>query len=149
MFKKALSWITTESVLELGCGVGQFAHLLNDERQVKYKGVDFSEVAIERCKKLKLKGYEFEQADIYELEYINDSDVIVALETLEHLDDLRVLDRIEKGKKLIISLPTFNNEAHLIWFDDAKKIIDRYESTIKIMEIIKISDWFLFYGYKL
>ena len=38
----------TKAVLEVGCGTGGLAHLLQDEGRVKYRGFDFSSVAVER-----------------------------------------------------------------------------------------------------
>jgi SAM-dependent methyltransferase len=147
MFEKA-STLIKGSVLELGCGVGQFAHLLYDKGYKKYLGIDFSEQAIIRCKKLGLNGFDFYQDDIYTCLEYEIFDTIVALETLEHLDDLKVLNSVPKGKRLVISLPTFNNDAHLIWFSNEYEIFERYKGIINIDYIERISDWFLFSGEK-
>lgn len=149
MFIKAMSYIQTDNILELGCGVGQFANLLHDNRDVKYVGIDFSDVAIRRCNALSLDDYKFYLDDIYTTRFINEFDSIISLETLEHVDDMKVLNRVDAGKKLIISLPTFNNEAHLIWFENEQQIIDRYKGIIEIQHIHRISDWFLFSGTKI
>jgi 2-polyprenyl-3-methyl-5-hydroxy-6-metoxy-1,4-benzoquinol methylase len=148
LFEKAATLIQG-SIFEIGCGVGQFANLIHDKGVKQYTGIDFSKEAIDRCKRLNLKGYDFYQDDVYGCLEIDLFDTIVALETFEHLDDLRVINTIPKGKKLVISLPTFGSESHLIWFSSADEIIKRYKSVIKIDYIERISDWFLFSGVKI
>lgn len=148
LFEKASEKIKG-SVLELGCGVGQFANLIHDKGVKKYTGIDFSKEAIDRCKRLKLSGYEFYQDDVYECLKMGLFDTIVALETFEHLDDLRVINLISKGKRLVVSLPTFGSESHLIWFQSSEEIVKRYKEVIRIDYIKRIEDWFLFSGEKI
>lgn len=151
MFEKAAQRCG-QHVLELGCGVGQFAHMLYDKGWLFYRGVDFSPVAIQRARSWKTKGFSFEVKDIYLPGTYHpqgfDYDTVVALETLEHVRDLEVLEMIPPGKRLVFSLPTFDNEAHLIHFTDVAGIIDRYRGYMSVDYIERISDWFLFTGIK-
>jgi SAM-dependent methyltransferase len=72
-------------VLELGCGVGVFAsHLKNVKPSIDYFGIDISQVAIDELAKNGLKGA---VQEIPPLKFIGHADVVVGLETLEHLDD--------------------------------------------------------------
>jgi 2-polyprenyl-3-methyl-5-hydroxy-6-metoxy-1,4-benzoquinol methylase len=146
MFEKATTLIKSDNILEIGCGVGQFAHLLHDKGFKNYTGIDFSKEAIDRCKRLNLAGYHFIKSNVYKMSHVSNFDTIIALETLEHLNDFEILSLIPKGKRVIISLPTFNNEAHLIWFKDKSEIFQRYDMIIDIDYIERISDWFLFSG---
>jgi len=148
MFEKAATMVGS-SVLELGCGVGQFAHLLHDKGIRNYTGIDFSPVAIERCLKLNIPKFNFKLENIYNsVNYQGNYDTVVALETLEHVMDMKVIDNIKPEIHVIFSLPTFTNEAHLIHFTDANGIVNRYNDVIKFNYIEKISDWFLFSGTK-
>lgn len=156
MFKKA-SLHCGQNILEIGCGVGQFAHLLHDKGFLFYHGVDFSKVAILRAEALKLKGFHFHLGNIYEPDWYEGRteegqgftyDTVVALETLEHVRDMEVLEMIPEGTRLVLSLPTFSNEAHLIHFTDANAIVDRYDELMRFEYIEHISDWFLFSAIK-
>jgi 2-polyprenyl-3-methyl-5-hydroxy-6-metoxy-1,4-benzoquinol methylase len=149
LFERAKELLTKGNILELGCGVGQFAHLIYDSLGRDYTGIDFSKEAIDRCKAKNLKGYHFIQGDVYKVLQYDNFDNVVALETFEHLNDIEIISNIPSGKHLVISLPTFKNEAHLIWFDNESQIIDRYKNLIKIEAIELISDWFLFSGKKI
>ena len=51
------------SVLDLGCGPGQFAELLRDKGLPRYRGVDLSEPAIALARQ-RCPGYAFETADL-------------------------------------------------------------------------------------
>jgi len=148
MFEKAATMIGS-NILEIGCGPGQFAHLIYDKGIKHYTGVDFSEVAITRAKTWKLKGYKFFKGNIYDNSwYKGDYDTVVALEVLEHVQDFVVLDKIPSGMRMVVSLPTFPSESHLIYFNDIWGIAKRYYDHIDIKYIERISDWYLVSGEK-
>jgi len=97
-------------VLELGCGVGVFAQALKSKYpSLEYYGMDISEVAIDEITKLGLKG---NAQSIPPINFAESTDIVVALEFLEHLDDeprLQVVQEVaqligEKGRA-IFSLP--------------------------------------------
>jgi predicted TPR repeat methyltransferase len=48
---KELRRSNVQSVLEVGCGAGAFAHLLHEKTDIKYRGFDFSDVAVEQAAK--------------------------------------------------------------------------------------------------
>ena len=149
MFERAMQFLVRGSILELGCGVGQFAHMLYDMGMERYTGIDFSQEAIRQCKSKSLKGYDFICDSIYNCIEMDCYDNIVAFEVFEHLDDLQVLSMIPKGKNLIISLPTFGGKAHLRYFETKGEIERYYEGVIGIGGIERVINWHLIVGEKL
>jgi len=123
-------------IIDLGCGTGQFAQLCFDEN-IKYEvGLDFSEEAIKRSKETN-PFLLFKQTNLLsstekyskECEY----DAIVCLEVLEHIEkDHHVLNRCDKGKALILSVPNFDSEGHVRSFDNELQIRKRYEQLMDI-----------------
>jgi len=88
-------------VLDMGCGKGELLKHL--PFQCEYKGFDFADVA---------KGECYEVGDIYNYP-LEGYDTYVCLEVLEHVDDLRVLKRIPFASKVIFSVPSFPDPAHI------------------------------------
>jgi len=105
-FQKIASQVTLDdSVLDVGCGVGVLLDVLRPLcREVA--GLDISPKAIEI---LKSKGIQGKVGTLPILDFPDKSfDVVVATETLEHLDDpeflIREMRRVAR-KKVIISVP--------------------------------------------
>jgi SAM-dependent methyltransferase len=93
------------SVLDLGCGFGFLAEFVEGA----YVGVDFSPVAVQVARENSMNPQaKFMLADIRYFESSTIYDTVVALETLEHLDD--PVQAVELAKRLatqriIISVP--------------------------------------------
>lgn len=79
-------------VLDVACGEGYGAALMMQAGARRVVGVDVSEEAIRQCRKLfEGSGAEFIQADAEELTEHFESgtfDVVVSIETVEHVDDI-------------------------------------------------------------
>lgn len=120
------------SILDLGCGNGHFAeYLFHRDIQRQYLGLDFSEVAIQHCKDwMDVDGYRFEVFDLRDsLSEIFQfhSGTTVILETLEHLEEDRdLIESIPHGGHVIFSVPNYDSEGHLRWFDDLTQVYNRY-----------------------
>lgn len=121
-----------ESVVEIGCGTGQLMELLLDKGTREYIGYDFSEVGLKLAQS-RLKGryarlcYE----DLYTITELPDADVYVAVEVFEHLrddTDIRLLSIIPKGKKIILTLPSYLGGSHVRKFSSAEDITSRYHN---------------------
>jgi 2-polyprenyl-3-methyl-5-hydroxy-6-metoxy-1,4-benzoquinol methylase len=138
-----------ERVLEIGCGTGQLANLLFDEQKRTYKGYDFSERAIEVCNGLDLDPMSFEVGNAYNHELYKDYDVFLCCETLEHLQDKEVLKLVEKGKKIVLSLPDFAADNHLFHIQSKEDLISRYAKEIKFSYIEKVDAWYVAEGVKI
>jgi SAM-dependent methyltransferase len=117
-------------VCELGCGTGRFARLILPNVE-SYVGIDFAPAVIEEALRYTEQHVEckaaFIEGDLTRMSIPDSADVYVALEVLEHIDgDLDVLDRIPSGKYVIISVPSFDAEAHVRFFPTGASAIERY-----------------------
>ena len=117
------------SILDIGCGVGQFAHLLSDSSFTGYVGIDFSGVAIAQAR-VRCQSFTFMQEDALTSGYVSDSyDVVTMLEFLEHIEgDIAVLKRIPAGTKVYATVPNFSYTSHVRYFADAASVYSRYSA---------------------
>jgi SAM-dependent methyltransferase len=143
-WEKILSWLPpSEKVADFGCGVGQFAKLLINKGKSFSYGVDYSKVAIQFAKENN-PGNEnlFFVGDLESSQPFNifDYDVAVFLETLEHIkDDLSCLSFIKRGKRCIMSLPSFDYVSHFRHFVSLEDCIKRYDSLIDIIDTYSLN----------
>ncbi len=130
------------SILDLGCGPGQFAeHVRLRLPEVKYCGVDFSRVAIDAAQN---KNPDFlfikDSLPLKDYRRFPFFDVVVCLEVLEHVDnDIGILSSIPHGKYIIASVPNFDSFGHVRFFIEKNKVIDRYEKFFENINILSIS----------
>lgn len=110
MFERVHNEVTgSASVVELGCGTGVLASRLVGSGPISYRGFDISHVAVEICKTRFLDVELLDMRDI-KPEHINDGDVVVATELMEHLDE-HVFHKVVKtvvnsgAKKFIFTTP--------------------------------------------
>ena len=115
--------LQSASVLEVGCGPGDFAiHLSSKAKTVT--AVDFSVAAIEIARR-KLATHrtevEFSVADAQQLPFTDDCfDIVFSCECLEHLPDpqraLREMHRVLKpGGTLILTTENYSNAMVVYW----------------------------------
>jgi SAM-dependent methyltransferase len=126
-------------VLEIGCGVGDLGKLIV-ERGHQYRGFDFSPVAVE-CSRALCPLADFRVGDAYNpASYIpHDYDTAVALEVLEHLDDLGMIGNIPLGVRLIASVPDYDDVAHLRLYQDSRRdILERFRPLLHVTEILSL-----------
>ena len=71
MFDKAKNFVHGK-VLEIGCGTGQFSHLLYDQGIKDYTGFDFSEVAIAKSMLLWKLPYTYIKGNAYDKHWYKD-----------------------------------------------------------------------------
>jgi len=119
MRKMAVDWIDPmDNIIELGCAAGNFASLLYDLNIKNYIGIDIKKQAIDSAKK-KLPNMHFICCDIMtNLYMLGGSTTFVSFQCLEHIqDDLKVLNAINKGTNMIISIPNSPYKGHLRWFE--------------------------------
>jgi 2-polyprenyl-3-methyl-5-hydroxy-6-metoxy-1,4-benzoquinol methylase/glycosyltransferase involved in cell wall biosynthesis len=140
-WKFVLSWLSNHpnpKILEIGCGNGQFAKMLFDNGITNYKGFDFSPIAVGLAKKNNEKySGNFVVDNAYTSQLYNyDYNIVVILEVLEHIErDFLVLNKISKNTSIIFSVPNFNSESHVRWFNSKDDIEKRYNNIIKINKI--------------
>jgi len=141
-------------VIELGCGTGQLAEYLYNEGIKNYVGVDFSRSGLKMARVmskqdfmeydiregmagiLKAKGWE-EEPNI----------IVVAIEVFEHVaDDLKIIREIPAGSELIWSVPNFDSEGHVRFFETDAIARERYEGVVKIENQIGIANRWVMRG---
>lgn len=124
---KAISEVVKDcSILDIGCGTGELSKYIN-----KYSGFDFSEVSINSLKDSK----DVWVGSVYERKNYKKADFYVLVEVLEHLDrDLVPFKFIDQGKKIIVTVPSFDDPGHLrVYTEDYFK--SRYSGFIEIESI--------------
>lgn len=111
-YAAARAYVRGKRVLDVACGEGYGSYLMKEWGAASVVGIDISEAAIEIANtKFKAQGIEFLVHDVEQIPFVNGSfDVIVSLETIEHLNDpeqfLREISRVSKfGGQIILSCP--------------------------------------------
>ncbi len=133
---KLLKNFTAPRILEIGCGIGDLGRMLIDE-SYQYRGFDFSDEAIAHCRRLCPEG-NFHVGNVYQAEsfWPVDYNVVIALEVLEHVDDLKIMANIPPGAHLIASVPDYDDISHLRLYRDFRQdIIERFRHCLHIIEI--------------
>ncbi len=133
-----------KSILDLGCGPGQFAeHIDQNNHKVAYCGVDFSAVAVEYAK-IRCPNFAFFQAklpvDNYQV--FCDFDCIVSTEVLEHIDgDIELMASFPAGKFMVGTVPNYDSFGHVRIFSNSEAVFKRYGSFFNsiVIEAIPIS----------
>lgn len=113
------------SVLDVGCGTGELAKKLKN-----YKGFDFSEKAIEIANDPRVWVGNIYDSKNFEGEF----DYMVSTEVFEHIDDLKAIENIPKGQKVIFSVPSFADPAHLRTYTE-ESVRERYKGIFQINSI--------------
>ena len=129
------------SILDIGCGPGQFATLCIEANH-PYVGADFSEVAIERGRKIAPEAT-FHLVDVIKDKSLlikGDYDATTLIEVLEHIDeDLEVLNSVPEGKKIVLTVPKYWCEGHVRVFRTPNEVSTRYGTLIDIDSLSTIA----------
>lgn len=124
--KKVADW-ATGSVLEIGCGTAELQYYIHN-----YHGFDFSDEAVRVANNPNVW-----KADAYEEDF-GDYDTYVLTEVLEHLDDIRIVSKVPANKKVIFSVPSFTDPAHVRVYSE-ETVRKRLGDLIEIEEIIRFN----------
>lgn len=140
MYKKVLHYLNKYKafdVLEVGCGTGAFAKMLSEKTKIKYRGFDFSDVAITKASHLLGQPELFTIGDATQTSsYPTSYETIVCTEVLEHLDDdLSVIDNWKAGALCICSVPNYDSVYHTRFFKTKNEVINRYSPKIEILDL--------------
>jgi SAM-dependent methyltransferase len=125
-----------ERIADFGCASGQFAYIALKTGKRFVAGVDFSRIRIVKSRMNNPgHGDKFITADLRDPETFEglDYDVAVFCEVLEHIgSDLGVLKNVPAGKRIIMTVPSFDSEAHVRHFKSMSEAVDRYSPLIDI-----------------
>lgn len=126
------------SILEIGCGPGQFANMLFDNGFTNYIGFDYAAEGVALAKQNNperanqfVVGDAF-QTGLMEKEY----GLVICFEVLEHVqNDLELLQRIRPGTQMLLSVPNFNDPYHVRYFKNKDEVWERYSQVVRISDI--------------
>jgi SAM-dependent methyltransferase len=129
------------SVLEVGCGVGAFASMLFDKRDIDYWGFDFSPVAVAKAIERTRRSDAFAVGDATDPgSYSRAYSTIVCTEVLEHIEaDRRAVETWAPGTYCICSVPNFDSSTHVRYFVSEAQVRERYGDLIDIRSIRRIN----------
>jgi len=144
LFRKVVAKIQDHascSVLEVGCGSGFLADMILRECNVAYRGFDFSAEAIRNAGARTLRPERFFVGDALDSgSYEGEYDTIVCTEMLEHVDrDLEVIWLWRGGTWCVCSVPNFDYEGHVRFFNTADEVAARYGELVDIEAVVKVS----------
>ncbi|HDY90115.1 MAG TPA: class I SAM-dependent methyltransferase [bacterium] len=132
-------------IMDAGCGTGQFAQMLRENGYTKYIGMDFSEVAIQKAKE-KFDSNSSITFICYDVnEGMGQCNLLIALEFLEHIDDLIFL-KDYTDTDIIFTVPDFDNPAHVQYFSNEESIRIYYKNHIEFESITKFHKYFICKG---
>ncbi len=126
-----------KNILEIGCGSGQFAELLNRDIDVTYTGMDVSTTAIKHAESRQLARFEFVVDDALISPLLDgDYDTVVCTEVLEHLErDLDLVQRIRPGSRCLCTVPNFPYISHVRHFENEEQVSARYGEFFDCMTV--------------
>ena len=119
MREMALKWINDEGgIIELGCSNGNFAELLFENKLLNYCGIDILKDKIQEAKQ-RLPKMGFFRCDITKHLYLlEECKTFVSFQCLEHIEqDLEVLNALNPGTNVVISVPNSPYKGHVRWFE--------------------------------
>ena len=119
---------SAKQLLEIGCGSGQFAELLQRDLPLGYKGLDISAEAIKQARAKGIKDFQFEEADALTSPLLSGNyDSVVCMEVLEHIEkDLELVTRIRPGARCLCTVPNFPYFSHVRHFESEQQVHERY-----------------------
>jgi 2-polyprenyl-3-methyl-5-hydroxy-6-metoxy-1,4-benzoquinol methylase len=143
-------------ITDIGCGSGQLFDYLSDMGYTNYTGVDFSEAAISMAKSIANRKAQTQAAFFVEDAFkffdrhpivINGTEIFLFLEILEHINsDLSLLKRIPPDKVVVISVPRFDDKAHVRHFNSIKDVKKKYGKIVKFEKLDQIISWIIGIG---
>jgi len=139
--------VRNPDILEIACGTGQLAHYLFDEGFRKYRGFDFSDVALTIAKSKKLP-FKFFKGNVHDKKlYQGNYNVVLGTEILEHLeDDINPIKNMRKGVLGIFSVPNYICKGHVRCFKGQDQVKRRFGAVLDIKDIVFVHRCFVFSG---
>lgn len=129
----------SSSVMDIGCGPGQFAEFfVANLPECRYTGVDFSKVAI-KAARVRCPAAAFIQMDLMKSDIPADHDAIICAEVLEHIEfDLDLISRLPSNKFFVGTVPNFDSFGHVRYFENEKEVRDRYRNSLSSVSVKRV-----------
>lgn len=141
-WQKAMSYLSAleqdTSILEIGCGAGQFANMLFDNGFTNYIGFDYAAEGVALAKQNNPeRAKQFVVADAFQTGLMGkEYGLVICFEVLEHVqNDLTLLQRIRPGTRVLLSVPNFNDPYHVRYFKNEDEVRERYRQVVRISDI--------------
>ena len=125
------------SILDIGCGSGQFASFMYDQGIQQYHGFDFSAKRIAHARST-CPGFTFSQEDAFQTNLFTSYkyDTVVCTEFLEHVEgDLTILHRIRRGTRFYGTVPNFPFTSHVRHFKSTAEVELRYRAYFQKLQV--------------
>ena len=143
LYEAAAKFVPNLPVVDLGCGAGRFAKLLERDGHLsyhRYYGYDFAPAVVAEAERYcDTPNVSFEVSDLRVWQHgpdLPDECCYVLLEVLEHLDDDRdLLARLAPGQPVVFSVPNFWSESHVRRFLQPATVFARYG------DLLEFSAW--------
>tara|TARA_A100001015_G_C14748310_1_gene616487 strand:+ start:164 stop:823 length:660 start_codon:yes stop_codon:yes gene_type:complete len=122
-----------QSILDVGCGTAPLLRTIDNNKILKYKGIDFSKLAIKKARKIENKNISFECTDMLKFNDKDKYDIIVFSESIYYLRDnnqieilIEKYDNFLKQNGLIIISGYFKVDHRIIFekFDRRYVLVD-------------------------
>ncbi len=128
IYKLVGEWVQG-AVLDIGCGAAKLQHHVEN-----YSGFDFNAECIKVA-----NTYKVWKGDAY-TENLDGYNTYVAIEVLEHLDDLKLIKRLPVGKLFIFSVPSFTDVSHLRTYTE-EGLRKRYGQLMNIEQTVRFNNY--------
>jgi len=127
------------AILDIGCGIGELATRLKEViDKNNYLGFDFSSLGLKKAKERNPEWRDrFLEHDIYNIDKLSfNYDIAVALEVLEHIQDLTLINGLKSGTLFIGSVPNYwsSNNEHLRVYSSKFYIWKRFRKKMSFKE---------------
>jgi 2-polyprenyl-3-methyl-5-hydroxy-6-metoxy-1,4-benzoquinol methylase len=135
-------------IVDAGCGCGQLLAMLYESGWKNIIGIDYSITAINQAKSLFPQcSHLYEQVDITSKIPYGFHTAIFS-EVLEHIEeDVKLITRYKEFfKQIILTVPSFDDPAHVRYFKAVADVEARYAQLFTSYTCQKAGAWFVFNG---
>ncbi len=126
-----------QSVIEIGCGAGEFARLLRDLGVVNYLGLDTNAARLARAR-IACPQYRFEVADVFLTSHLRREDYDVAIMTgfLEFVRwDLVALELVRSQRRVLGTVTAGDEPGRVRQFTSASQVLDHYSPVLRELRV--------------
>jgi SAM-dependent methyltransferase len=125
------------SVIEIGCGAGEFAGLLRDLGIADYVGLDTNAARLARAR-VACPEYRFEVADVFLTSHLRSEDYDVAVMTgfLEFVRwDLVALELVRPNRRVLGTVTAGDDPGRVRQFTSATQVLDHYSPVLRELRV--------------